>query len=111
MSTVNAIMKGAKIPVGNGPSDAIAELRMASRQKTEQGKKAAPVTLLEMPTVAPPGQDYDGLRPALLMYAAKDRPNNVLRVTYFVIDASQLDSHREAAFQYEVVKRPDSARF
>jgi hypothetical protein len=65
----------------------------------------------EMPTVAPPGQDYDGLRPALLMYAAKDRPNNVLRVTYFVIDASQLDSHREAAFQYEVVKRPDSARF
>jgi hypothetical protein len=29
--------------------------------------------------VAPPGQDYDGLRPALVMYAAKDRPNNVLR--------------------------------
>jgi hypothetical protein len=37
MVTVNAIMRGAKILVGNGPSDAIAELQLASLRKIEQG--------------------------------------------------------------------------
>eukprot|EP01047_Picozoa_sp_COSAG01_P060997 COSAG01_NODE_7553_length_3153_cov_9.276686_1_plen_203_part_00 len=58
---------------------------------------------------------FDGTGPAALGYChpsttparSAARPNNVLRVTYFVIDSNQLDSHHEAAFQYEVVKRPD----
>jgi hypothetical protein len=48
--------------------------------------------------------DFHGMRPWLGVYLLKGGSNNLLYVAYFVVDPDQLDSHKEASYNFEVLK-------
>jgi hypothetical protein len=72
-------------------------VRRAALSNTLQGKKQS---LVLWKRVKPPGPDFTGIRP---WSSGQKMYNNVYFVTFFVLDESKLESHKQLSYNYDIM--------
>jgi hypothetical protein len=96
---VDRLLNGHVVPVGSGASAALTELQLAGGKTSLQGTKP----LIKWDHVSPPGNDFTGDRPWVPLRITKGHAKWVLLPNYFVLDKSQLVSHRLMSSNFDSI--------